>query len=239
MRFSRILLKLSGEALGGDGGEPHSHARLAALAAAIGEAARGGVQVGVVLGAGNLFRGRSANLDVLGRVSADHIGMLATLLNAAVLREYLRDAGLRADVLAPRAQPPLAEGFTREDAVARLEAGHVLVFGGGTGNPFFTTDTAAALRGAEIGAEVLLKATQVDGVYDRDPRRHPQARRFDRLTYAEVLARRLGVMDLTAVALCAEVELPIMVFDVSEPRNLLRVLSGEESGTWIAKEAQS
>jgi len=239
MQYKRVLLKLSGEALAGGAGEQYDHARLQALAGAVGEAARAGVQIGIVLGAGNIFRARSANLAVLGRVAADHVGMLATVMNAAVLREYLRGAGVAARVFAPRTAPPLAEAFTREAALPLLEAGHVLVFGGGTGNPFFTTDTAAALRAAEIGAEVLLKATQVDGVYERDPRRDPAARRFDHLTYEEVVARRLGVMDLTAVTLCAEVGLPILVFDVSDPRSLLRVLAGEQRGTWIAKEAQT
>jgi uridylate kinase len=236
MRLSRILLKLSGEALAGGEGEPFGHERLRGLAAAVAAVSRAGVQVAIVNGAGNLFRARSANLEVLGRVTADHVGMLATVMNAAVLRDYLRDAGVAARVLAPRETPPLAAGFSRDAADEALRAGEVVVFGGGTGNPFFTTDTAAALRAVEIGADALLKATQVDGVYDKDPRRHPDARRFDRLSYDEVLDRRLGVMDLTAITICAEQSLPVVVFDIGDPRNLARVLSGELQGTWIAKE---
>jgi uridylate kinase len=238
MRFSRILLKLSGEALGG-AGEPFGHERLTALAAALAAAAGRGVQLGVVLGAGNLFRARSAHLEVLQRVTADHVGMLGTLMNAAVLRDYLAHAGAPAEVFGPREVIPLCRAFTREAALAALAQGRVLLFGGGTGNPFFTTDTAAALRAVEIGADALLKATQVDGVYDKDPRRHPDARRFDRLAYGEVVARGLGVMDLTAVTLCQENDLPIVVFDIGEPDNLLRVLAGELAGTWIAKEPRT
>jgi uridylate kinase len=236
MRFSRVLLKLSGESLMGEGGEQYGHARLTALAQAIAQVAQEGVQIGVVVGAGNIFRARSANLEVLGRVTADHVGMLATIMNAAVLRDYLRAEGAMAHIFTPREVVPLTRVFSREAVMPLLHEGQVALFGGGTGNPFFTTDTAAALRAAEIGADVLLKGTQVDGVYDQDPRRHPDARRFDRLTYDEVLARRLGVMDLTAISLCAEQGLPIVVFDLADPRNLLRVLAGELQGTWIAKE---
>ncbi len=236
--FSRILLKLSGEALSGPD-EQFGHARLTALARSIAGVAAGGTQIGIVLGAGNIFRARSANLDVLDRVTADHVGMIATVMNAAVLGSYLREAGARVAVVSPRPVPPLSEEFRPAAARALLESGAVLVCGGGTGNPFFTTDSAAALRAAELGAKALLKATQVDGVYDKDPHRFPDARRFERLTYAEVIARRLGVMDLTAVTLCAEQELPIVVFDISQPENLGRVLTGELPGTWIVKETQS
>jgi uridylate kinase len=236
MRFSRVLLKLSGEALMGEDGEQYGHARLSALAQAIAQVAQEGVQIGIVVGAGNLFRARSANLEMLARVTADHVGMLATIMNAAVLRDYLRAEGAMARIFSPRETVPLTWAFSREAVKPLLHQGQVVLFGGGTGNPFFTTDTAAALRAAEIGADVLLKGTQVDGVYDKDPRRHADARRFDRLTYDDVLARRLGVMDLTAISLCAERGLPIVVFDIADPRNLLRVLSGELQGTWIAKE---
>ncbi len=236
MPFSRILLKLSGEALSGDGAQ-FDHHRLQELAGALARLAAGGVQTGVVLGAGNIFRARTADLTVLERVTADHAGMLATVMNAAVLRDYLRAAGAAAQVLAPREVAPLARAFTRDEALARLAAGEIVLLAGGTGNPFFTTDSAAALRAAEIGAEALLKATQVDGVYDRDPRRFPGARRYERLTHDEALARRLAVMDLTAVALCAEVGLPIFVFDISDPANLELAAAGRARGTWIVKEA--
>jgi uridylate kinase len=237
LRFSRVLLKLSGEALM-EGGEQFGHGRLEALAGALAEAARAGVRIGVVVGAGNIFRARSANLQVLGRVTADHIGMLGTVMNGAVLAEYVTAAGVPAVCYAPRDQHPLARAFRREAVLADLAAGRVVVLAGGTGNPFFTTDSAAALRALEIDAEVLLKGTQVDGVYDRDPRAHPEARRFASLSYREVLDRRLGVMDLTAVTLCAEQGLPLLVFDISQPRNLVKVLAGERLGTWIAKESQ-
>lgn len=234
-RFSRILLKLSGEALGG-GDAPYDHERLGLLARALAAVVAEGVQVGVVLGAGNLYRARSARLDVVDRLTADHVGMLGTIMNAAVLRDYLRAEGLPAHVFSPRETAPLSRAFAPDLVLPLLEAGNVLLFGGGTGNPFFTTDSAAALRACEIGADALLKGTQVDGVYDRDPHLHPDARRFERLTHAEVLARGLGVMDLTAITLCAERGLPILVFDASRPENLLRAVRGEKVGTLVTKE---
>jgi uridylate kinase len=158
-------------------------------------------------------------------------------MNAAILRDYLRAEGQPARIFAPREIIPLSRAFARDVALPLLKAGQVLLFAGGTGNPYFTTDSAAALRASEIGADALLKATQVDGVYDKDPRRHPEARRFDRLSYEEVLARRLGVMDLTAITLCAERALPIFVFDVSDPQNLAGALTGQARGTWITKES--
>jgi len=238
LRISRILLKLSGEALG-DGADPFDHERLGPLAQAVNQVVQSGVQVGIVVGAGNLFRGRQANQNAVGRVTADQVGMLATIMNAAILRDYLRAEGQKACVFAPRPQLPLAEPFARDKALELMKSGHVVLFAGGTGNPYFTTDTAAALRALEISADVLLKGTQVDGVYDRDPHKYPEARRFDTLTFDEALARKLRVMDLTAVTLCAEGDLPVLVFDVSDPRNLLRVLSGESLGTWITKEPQT
>jgi uridylate kinase len=235
LRFTRILLKLSGEALG-DGDEQFSHAKLSGIAQALHQIVQRGVQVGIVVGAGNIFRARSANLEIVERVTADHVGMLATLMNAAILRDYLRAEGMRARIFTPREQPPLARGFARDVALPLLQSGHVLIFAGGTGNPYFTTDSAAALRALEIGADALLKATQVDGVYDRDPQRYPDAQRFERLTHEEVVARKLGVMDLTAITLCAERGLPVLVFDVNEPDVLDRLIAGEQLGTWIVKE---
>ncbi|HOX25092.1 MAG TPA: UMP kinase [Candidatus Krumholzibacteria bacterium] len=235
LRYSRVLLKLSGEALA-DGDEQFSHAKLTGLSQVLAEVVQTGVQVGVVCGAGNLFRARQANLGVLGRVTADQIGMLATVMNAAVLRDYLRAEGQKARIFTPRSQPPLAECFVRDQALELLKAGYVVLFAGGTGNPYFTTDSAAALRALEISADTLLKGTQVDGVYDKDPHQYPDARRFAHLTYDEVLARKLGVMDLTAVTLCAEGNLAMTVFDISDPENLLRVLQDETLGTRITKE---
>jgi len=237
-RYSRILLKLSGEGLGAHD-EPFDHDKLIGLARVIRQANHDGVEIGVVVGGGNLFRARSANLDVLNRVSADHVGMMATLMNATVLRDYLRAEGLRAITLSPREVIPLSRAFSRDLALPLFKSGTVLIFGGGTGNPFFTTDTAAALRAVEIEADVLLKGTQVDGVYDKDPNTHDDAVRFDHLTYKEVIDRRLGVMDLAAITLCEQRGMPIEVFDITDPRNFTRVLNGELDGTRVAKEPKS
>jgi len=237
LKFTRILLKMSGEALM-SAGEQYSHRKLTGLAQAVAQVVQQGVQVGSVVGAGNIFRARSANLEIVDRVTADNVGMLGTVMNAAILRDYLRAEGLRAKVLSPREQRPLTKSFARDDALSLMQTGHVLLFAGGTGNPYFTTDTAAALRALEISADVLLKGTQVDGVYDKDPHKHDDAQRFEQLTYDEVIDQRLEVMDLTAVTLCSEQGLPMFVFDISDPDNLVNVIAGEQSGTWIKKEAQ-
>jgi len=236
-RFSRVLLKLSGEALG-SGQEPFAGELLQDLALAVAPAVRDGLRLGIVVGGGNLFRARSADLHVIDRVTADNVGMLATIMNGAVLRDYLRNEGIRAQLLTPRETPPLGRRFTRDLALELLKQGTVLIFAGGTGNPYFTTDSAAALRALEINADVLLKGTQVDGVYDRDPHQHSGAVRFTTLTYDEAIDRRLGVMDLTALALCAQQGLPTFVFDVGAPDNLARALRGEATGTWVTKETQ-
>lgn len=238
LRYNRVVLKLSGEALSGEE-HPFDHERLLGLAQAIHQAVQEGIQLGIVLGAGNIFRARSANLEVVERVTADHVGMLGTLMNAAILRDYLRAEGLKARIFSPREHVPLSRPFARDQALPLLQSGHVLILAGGTGNPYFTTDSAAALRALELGADALLKGTQVDGVYDKDPHRYPDARRFPRLTYEEAIARRLRVMDLTAITLCAEGNLPVVVFDISHPDNLLRLLRGGELGTRIAKESSS
>jgi uridylate kinase len=237
VKFTRILLKLSGEALMSDG-EQYSHRKLTGLAQAVAQVVHEGVQVGIVAGAGNIFRARSANLQIVDRVTADNVGMLGTVMNAAIMRDYLRAEGLRTKVFSPREQRPLTKSFSRDDALALMQSGHVLLFAGGTGNPFFTTDSAAALRALEISADVLLKGTQVDGVYDKDPHQHNDARRFDLLTYDEVIDRRLRVMDLTAVTMCADQGLPMFVFDISDPANLVKVIAGQMAGTWIKKETQ-
>ncbi|MFO7608523.1 MAG: UMP kinase [Candidatus Krumholzibacteriia bacterium] len=236
MKFTRILLKLSGEALM-EGGEQYSHRKLTGLAQAVLHTTELGVQVGIVIGAGNIFRARSANLQIVDRVTADNVGMLATVMNAAIVRDYLRAEGLRSIILSPREQRPLTGPFARDTALGQLQKGTVVLFAGGTGNPYFTTDSAAALRALEISADALLKGTQVDGVYDKDPHRHADARRYDRLTYERVIAERLGVMDLTAVTLCAEHGLPMFVFDISDPESLVRAVRGEQPGTWITKES--
>jgi len=238
LKFTRILLKLSGEALM-EGGEQYSHRKLTALAQAIHHTTELGVQVGVVIGAGNIFRARSANLQIVDRVTADNVGMLATIMNAAILRDSLRAEGMKATILSPREQRPLTGPFARDTALNLLQAGTVLVFAGGTGNPYFTTDSAAALRALEISADALLKGTQVDGVYDKDPHAHADARRYEALSYDRVIDERLRVMDLTAVTLCAEHGLPMFVFDISDPESLVRAVRGEQPGTWITKEPQS
>ncbi|RKZ18159.1 UMP kinase [bacterium] len=236
MKFTRILLKLSGEALMGDG-EQYSHKRLTALTQAVAQVVQTGVQIGIVVGAGNIFRARSANLQIVDRVTADNVGMLGTVMNAAIVRDYLRAEGLKSAILSPREQRPLTAAFARDRALALMQQGTVLIFAGGTGNPYFTTDSAAALRALEISADALFKGTQVDGVYDKDPHAHADARRYDKLDYDTVIAERLRVMDLTAVTLCAEHDLPVFVFDISDPGNLVKAMTGDQLGTWITKES--
>ncbi len=238
VKFTRILLKMSGEALMSDG-EQYSHGKLTGLAQAVAQVVQQGVQVGIVVGAGNIFRARSANLEIVDRVTADNVGMLGTVMNAAIMRDYLRAEGLKAKVLSPREHRPLTKSFARDDALALMQSGYVLLFAGGTGNPYFTTDSAAALRALEISADVLLKGTQVDGVYDKDPHKYDDAKRYEMLTYDEVIDQRLQVMDLTAVTLCSEQGLPMFVFDIMDPDNLVNAIAGEQPGTWIKKETQS
>jgi len=236
LKFTRILLKLSGEALM-SADEQYCHTKLTNLAQAISQVVQKGVQVGIVVGAGNIFRARSANLEIVDRVTADNVGMLATIMNAAIVRDYLRGEGLQSRVLSPREQRPLTKSFARDEALELMNRGHVLLFAGGTGNPFFTTDSAAALRALEISADALFKGTQVDGVYDKDPNIFEDAKRYDLLDYDEVIDQRLQVMDLTAVTLCAELGLPMFVFDISDPKNLVKAIAGTQTGTWIKKES--
>ena len=233
-KFRRILLKLSGEVLRDSAsGECLSDAVLAEMAVQI-KALRGlGVQVGVVIGGGNIFRGLKGQDRGFGRAHGDNMGMLATLINSLALQAALEAAGVPAKTLAATSMPALAELYTFRRAIELLEAGTVVLIGGGTGNPFFTTDSAAALRAAEIGAEVLLKATKVDGIYDADPVKNPKAVRFDRLTYSEALARRLKVMDAAAFSLCMDNQIPILVFDFFKRGELLRVVRGEKAGTLV------
>lgn len=233
-KFRRILLKLSGEVLRDSGsGECLSDSVLAEMAAQI-KALRGmGVQVGVVIGGGNIFRGLRGQDRGFGRAHGDNMGMLATLINSLALQAALEAAGVPAKTLAATSMPALAELYTFRRAIELLEAGTVVLIGGGTGNPFFTTDSAAALRAAETGAEVLLKATKVDGIYDADPVKNPKAVKFDRLTYSEALARRLKVMDAAAFSLCMDNQIPILVFDFFKRGELLRVVRGEKAGTLV------
>lgn len=228
-------MKLSGEALM-EKDEQFSHTKLTEIAQVIGKLVEEGVQVGIVIGAGNIFRARSANLEIVDRVTADNVGMLATIMNASILRDYLRGEGMKAKILSPREVRPLTAAFARDTALNLMQSGHVLLFAGGTGNPYFTTDSAASLRALEISADVLMKGTQVDGVYDKDPHKFSDAKRYEQLTYDQVMDQRLGVMDMTAVTLCAEQGLPMFVFDISDPANLLKAVKGEQKGTWIKKE---
>jgi uridylate kinase len=231
--YRRILLKLSGEALLGKrqyGVDPDF---CAFIAAQVAEVHRLGVQIGVVVGGGNIFRGLAAAARGMDRATGDYIGMLATVMNALALQDAIEKAGVPTRVMSAIAMNEVAEPYIRRRAVRHLEKGRVIILAAGTGNPYFTTDTAAALRAVEIGAQVILKATKVDGVYDSDPVANPGATRYERLTYSDVLAQRLGVLDSTAVSLCMENDMPIVVFDLNRPDNIRRVAVGERVGTLV------
>jgi uridylate kinase len=234
--YKRILLKLSGEALQGshkDGGIDFN--TVGAICDEVAEVVRMGVQVGLVVGGGNIYRGAGADVVNTGldRPSGDYMGMLATVINALAVHASLEHRGVTTRVITAIEMRPIAEPYIRRRAMRHLEKGRVVIFGAGTGNPFFTTDTAAALRANEMGAEVLMKATQVDGVYDSDPKKNPNAKKFDELDYTTVLRDNLGVMDATAVSLCRENKMPILVFDLTAPGNIVRVLKGERIGTLV------
>ncbi len=233
-KYKRILLKLSGEALAGDGGFGIDRERISQIAAEIAAAARGGVQFGLVVGGGNFFRGIQSSDSGLERVSVDYMGMLATVINALAFQDLLRAQQAKARVLSAITVEPAAETFTQRAALASLEAGEVAIFAAGTGCPYFSTDTAASLRAAEIGADVLAKATKVDGVYDKDPVKHSDARRYEKISYADVLSDRLAVMDATAVSLCRENRMPVVVFNLNTPGNIGRLAAGENIGTLIS-----
>jgi uridylate kinase len=234
VRYGRILLKLSGEALLGDRPYGVDPAFCAFIARQVGEVHRLGVQVGIVVGGGNIFRGLAAAASGMDRATGDYIGMLATVMNGLALQDALERAGVPTRVMSAIAMNEVAEPYIRRRAVRHLEKGRVALFVAGTGNPYFTTDTAAALRAVEIGAEVLLKATKVDGVYDADPATHPNARRYAELEYADLLRDQLKVLDAAAVSLCMENDLPIVVFDLNQPDNITRVAAGEPVGTRIS-----
>ena len=227
----RILLKLSGEALMGDDQFGINRATIERMVAEIVEVSKIGVQVAVVIGGGNIFRGVAGGSAGMDRATADYMGMLATVMNALALADAMDKQGLTARVMSAIAIEQVVEPYVRPKALQYLEEGKVVVFAAGTGNPFFTTDTAAALRGAEIGAEVVLKATKVDGVYTDDPAKNPNATRYDELAFDEAIGRNLGIMDATAFALCRDQKLPIRVFSIIKPGALLRVVMGENEGT--------
>ncbi|MBU0603090.1 MAG: UMP kinase [Gammaproteobacteria bacterium] len=231
--YRRILLKLSGEALMGDDDYGISRDMLARIVAEISEVRELGVEVGVVIGGGNIFRGVAGGAAGMDRATADYMGMLATVMNALALGDAMRQAGVAARVQSALSIEPVVEFYIRGKAIRYLEEGKVVIFAAGTGNPFFTTDTAAALRGREIEAEIVLKATKVDGVYSADPMKDPGATRYDRISFDEAISRDLKVMDATALALCRDQQLPIKVFSIFNAGALKRVVLGEDEGTLV------
>jgi uridylate kinase len=232
-KYTRILLKLSGEALGGESGVGISPEAVQSMARQIGEVRELGVQVVVVIGGGNIFRGVHGSERGIERATGDYMGMLATVINSLALQDALEKTGVATRVQSAITMSQVAEPFIRRRAVRHLEKGRVVIFGGGTGNPYFSTDTAAALRANEIGAEVILKATKVDGIYDCDPMKDKRAKRFSQITYLDALQKQLKVMDSTAFSLCMDNKMPIIVFDLFRPHNLKRVVMGEKVGTLV------
>ena len=235
-KFKRILLKLSGESLMGEQGYGIDVKRLNEYAAQIKEVAEMGVQIGIVIGGGNIFRGLTGAGKGFDRVKGDQMGMLATIINSLALQSALEDNGVKAKVLTSIRMEPIGEYYSKAKAIEYLEAGYVVIIGGGTSNPYFSTDTASALRGIEIEAQVMFKGTRVDGVYTADPEKDPTATKFDKITFDEVYNRDLKVMDMTAFTLCKENGLDIIVFDMDTEGNLAKVLNGEAIGTLVCKE---
>ncbi len=234
MKYKRILLKLSGEALMGENAYGISADVLQSIADEVAGLVQAGVEVAIVVGGGNIFRGlKEATARGMDRASADYVGMLATVINALTLQDALERTGIPTRVLTAIAMQEVAEPYIRRRAMRHLEKGRVVIFGAGSGNPFFTTDTTAALRAAEIDAEVIFKATKVDGIYDSDPKLNPDAQRFDTIRYQDVLTQDLRVMDGTAIALCKENGLPIIVFDLTTSGNIYRAVCGEAIGTLV------
>nr|WP_319000271.1 UMP kinase [Methylophaga pinxianii] len=231
--YKRILLKLSGEALMGNAEYGIQPEVISRFAQEISELNAQGVQLGIVIGGGNIFRGAGLAASGMDRVSADHMGMLATVLNALALQDALERNGTFCRVMSAIRIHEVCEDYLRRRAIRHLEKGRVVIFAAGTGNPFFTTDSAASLRAVEIGAELMLKATQVDGVYDADPQKNPDAVRYDTLSYDEVINNRLGVMDTTAVVMCQEQKMPLRVFDVHRYGNLTDIVYGKNVGTLV------
>ena len=233
--YRRVLLKLSGEALIGDQGYGIHMPTLGAIAERVGEARELGCHLAIVIGGGNIFRGLKGAAAGMDRGTADYMGMLATMMNGMAVQDALEKAGLQTRLMTAIEMRAVAEPYIRRRAERHLEKGRVVIFAGGTGNPYFTTDTAAALRAAEIHADVVMKGTKVDGIYDKDPALHPDAKRYRRLTYREVLEKDLRVMDQTAISLCADNDLPILVFDMTDSRNIVRAVAGEDIGTLVTR----
>jgi len=232
--YKRILLKLSGEALAADKGFGVDNDKVAEIAAEIAEVKALGVEIGIVIGGGNFFRGVAEQAKNMDRVAADHMGMLATMINSLAMQDALEKKGLNVRVMSAIEMNQVAEPFIRRRAMHHLEKGLVVIFGCGTGNPYFSTDTAASLRAMEIRADVIMKATKVDGVYDSDPVKNPEAKRFESISYTEVLRQGLKVMDATAISLCRENNLPILVFNMNTSGNILRVCKGDKLGTVVS-----
>lgn len=233
LKYRRILLKCSGEALMGQARHGIDPSVLDKIACDVAELINLGVEVGLVIGGGNLFRGKALSDAGLGRVTGDHMGMLATVMNALALRDALERIDLPARIMSAIPMLGVVDPYNRRKAITHLRNKHVIIFAAGIGNPFFTTDTAACLRAIEVGADVVLKATQVDGIYSEDPKKNPNAKRYETLTYREVLTQGLAVMDLTAICLCQEHHMPLQVFDMSAPRALTRIVLGEHVGTVV------
>jgi uridylate kinase len=232
-KHERILLKLSGEALAGNGSFGLDSERVRALSQEVAEVARAGVQIGLVVGGGNFFRGVAAAARNMDRVTGDHMGMLATVINALAMQDALEAQGIPTRVMTAIQMHQVAEPYIRRRAIRHLEKGRIVVFAAGTSNPYFSTDTAATLRGLEIHAGIIAKATSVDGVYDKDPKKFPDAVRYNEVSYLDVLAKSLAVMDASAVAMCRDNQLPIIVFNLNVPGNIMRMAMGEPIGTTI------
>ena len=233
MKYKRVLLKLSGEALMGDKGFGIDNERLALYAKEIKDVHDSGVEIAIVIGGGNIFRGIQAEGGGIDRVQGDYMGMLATMINSMALQAAIEKLGPQTRLLSAIEMKEIAESFIRRRAVRHLEKGRIVIFGAGTGNPYFTTDTAASLRAVEIDAEVILKGTRVDGIYSADPEKDATAVKFDKLTFKDVFDKGLSVMDMTAFTLCNENNLPIIVFDMNKPGNLMKVIQGSEIGTLV------
>ncbi len=231
--YQRILLKLSGEALAGQQGQGINPLVIQQIAQDVAEAHRSGVQLGIVIGGGNIFRGVSASAQGMDRASSDYMGMLATVINALALQDALEKENVPTRVQSAIAMAEIAEPYIRRKAIRHLEKGRIVIFGAGTGNPYFTTDTAASLRAMEINAQIIMKATKVDGIYDMDPVKHPEAKKFDTISYMDVLNRGLQVMDSTAISLCMDHKLPILTFDLMKKGNILRATKGDAIGTLV------
>ncbi len=231
--YKRILLKLSGEALAGNQGTGINTSVINQIALDVKEAHATGVEIGLVIGGGNIFRGIAASAQGMDRANSDYMGMLATCINALALQEALEKVGVPTRVQSAIEMSEIAESYIRRRAIRHLEKGRIVIFAAGTGNPFFTTDTAASLRAMEINAEVLMKATKVDGIYDKDPNKHSDAKRYDKISYIDVLKQGLQVMDSTAISLCMDNKLPIMTFDLAKSGNILKAVCGENIGTLV------